>query len=125
MKLHTNKQKNVYVNDVNMTDIADSSYLKLTFSFHCRRAVRMPSVKVESFSHVGFWFICVCLVDLDDTEKNEKLKFSIVMRLPEVTNDFACCFLDFGAHKQLLPMHRIKLMESLSAACDLQGTLIT
>uniref|UniRef100_A0A8D0KXR9 Gamma-secretase activating protein n=1 Tax=Strix occidentalis caurina TaxID=311401 RepID=A0A8D0KXR9_STROC len=28
------------------------------------------------------------LKDLDNTEKNEKLKFSIVMRLPEVTNHF-------------------------------------
>uniref|UniRef100_A0A672UBM5 Gamma-secretase activating protein n=1 Tax=Strigops habroptila TaxID=2489341 RepID=A0A672UBM5_STRHB len=51
------------------------------------------------------------LKDLDDTEKNEKLKFSIVMRLPEVTNDFGCCSLDFGADRQLLLVHRIKLME--------------
>uniref|UniRef100_A0A8B9F5G7 Uncharacterized protein n=1 Tax=Amazona collaria TaxID=241587 RepID=A0A8B9F5G7_9PSIT len=66
-----------------MTNAPDSPYLKLAFSFHYRGVFRKASVKVESFSHVGVWFICVCLVDLDDTEKNEKLKFSIVMRLPE------------------------------------------
>uniref|UniRef100_A0A8C0BY06 Gamma-secretase-activating protein C-terminal domain-containing protein n=1 Tax=Buteo japonicus TaxID=224669 RepID=A0A8C0BY06_9AVES len=47
------------------------------------------------------------LKDLDDTEKNEKLKFSIVMRLPEVTNDFGCNFLDFGIDRKFLRVHRI------------------
>lgn len=32
-------------------------------------------------------FFFLLLVDLDDTEKNEKLKFSIVTRLPEVPLD--------------------------------------
>lgn len=33
-----------------------------------------------------FWFVCHSdfLVDLDNTEKNEKLKFSIIVRLPPV-----------------------------------------
>uniref|UniRef100_A0A8C3PI17 Gamma-secretase-activating protein C-terminal domain-containing protein n=1 Tax=Calidris pygmaea TaxID=425635 RepID=A0A8C3PI17_9CHAR len=35
------------------------------------------------------------LKDLDDTEENEKLKFSIVTRLPEVTNNLECHFLVF------------------------------
>ena len=54
------------------------------------------------------------LVDLDDTEKNEKLKFSIVMRLPEVTNNFGCNFLDFGIDRKFLLVHRIKPMEDLA-----------
>uniref|UniRef100_A0A8D0FNA3 Gamma-secretase activating protein n=1 Tax=Strix occidentalis caurina TaxID=311401 RepID=A0A8D0FNA3_STROC len=49
------------------------------------------------------------LKDLDNTEKNEKLKFSIVMRLPEVTNHFRCYFLAFGIDRKFLPVHRIKL----------------
>lgn len=40
-------------------------------------------------------FFPLLLIELDDTEQNEKLKFSIVMRLPEVTNGFRCNFLDF------------------------------
>lgn len=53
------------------------------------------------------------LVDLDDTEENEKLKFSIVMRLPEVTNNFECHFWDFGFNGKFLPVHRIKPVEDL------------
>lgn len=42
------------------------------------------------------------LIDLDDTEQNEKLKFSIVMRLPEVINGFRCNSLDFGIDRKFL-----------------------
>lgn len=61
---------------------------------------------------VGGFFLS--LVDLDDSEKNEKLKFSIVMRLPEVTSNFGCHFLDFGINRKFFPVHRTKLMEDLA-----------
>lgn len=80
-------------------------------------------MKVESVSYVVTGFFCCCggfvyifflPIDLDDTEKNEKLKFSIVMRLPEVTNDFGCNFLDSGVDRKFLRVHRIKSMGDLA-----------
>lgn len=53
------------------------------------------------------------LIDLDDTEQNEKLKFSIVMRLPEVTNGFRCNYLDFGIDRKVLLVCMVKSMKDL------------
>lgn len=53
------------------------------------------------------------LIDLDDTERNEKLKFSIVMRLPEVTNGFRCNYLDFGIDRKVLLVCMVKSMKDL------------
>lgn len=77
----------------------------------------MSSVKVESLLCDYCLFdlpFPLLLIDLDDTEQNEKLKFSIVMRLPEVTNGFRCNFLDFGIDRKLLLVHRVKPMKDLA-----------
>lgn len=55
-----------------------------------------------------WWLFCAFfLLDLDDTEQNEKLKLSIVMRLPEVT-------LNFGTQREFLPVLRTKAIEDLT-----------
>lgn len=73
----------------------------------------MSSVKVESYVITIYliWFFPFLLIDLDDTEQNEKLKFSIVMRLPEVTNGFGYNFLDFGIDRKFLLIQRVKPMK--------------
>lgn len=61
-----------------------------------------------------FFFFYLSLADLDDNEKNEKLKFSIVTRLPEVTLDVSSWNLEVGM--KFLPVHRIQSTENLAVA---------
>lgn len=124
VKLHTNIQKNIYINGININNTPNSAYLKIKFSFHYKGYINSEHLQWRLkvlvmwllFLFVVVGFLCIfffLLIDLDDTEKNEKLKFSIVMRLPEVTNDFRCNFLDSGVDRKFLRVHRIKPMEDL------------
>lgn len=82
----------------------------------------MSSVEFESYvvttkefeGFLLFFFFYLSLADLDDNEKNEKLKFSIVTRLPEVTLDVSSWNLEVGM--KFLPVHRIQSTENLAVA---------
>ncbi|KAM6385681.1 gamma-secretase-activating protein isoform 2-T2 [Alca torda] len=50
------------------------------------------------------------LKDLDDTEENEKLKFSIVMRLPEALSQKVCQFWNHPINANLIARKYVKLL---------------
>lgn len=92
VKLYTNIQKNISIICINVNNSPTNPWVKLKFSFCCGdtswECLQWKSeVLVVCLLPKGLAFFFLLLVDLDDTEKNEKLKFSIVTRLPEVPLD--------------------------------------